>query len=75
MPIQCPLDVLDISQTEFDEIDRHVMRAAYDSQNELGRLCKERAHENDRITATSQGRPLSADKRIETSLHGHSRIT
>lgn len=47
MPIQCSLRVRDISATEFDEIDRYVMRAAYDSQNELGRLCKEHVYEND----------------------------
>lgn len=47
MPIACPLTIRDLSQAEFDAVDAVVMRNAYDCQNELGRLCDERAYEND----------------------------
>jgi GxxExxY protein len=47
MPINLPFPIRDISQLEFDEIDAVVMRCAYASQNELGRLCDERVYEND----------------------------
>ena len=47
MPINCRLNLQPISDAEFAEIDRIVMRCAFDSQNELGRLCDERVYEND----------------------------
>lgn len=46
MPITLPFVIRNLSQPEFDEIDRLVMRRAYDAQNELGRLCEERVYEN-----------------------------
>ena len=36
-----------MSDAEFEAIDRAVMGCAFDSQNELGRLCDERVYEND----------------------------
>lgn len=47
MPISIPITIRNLTQTEFDERDRVVMRCAYDTQNELGRLCDERVYEND----------------------------
>lgn len=47
MPITCPLAIRDLTSAEFDAVDSVVMRHAYDCQNELGRLCDERAYEND----------------------------
>lgn len=47
MPIKLPFPIRNITQPEFDEIDALVMRCAYASQNELGRLCDERVYEND----------------------------
>lgn len=47
IPIHCPLQVRNLSKSEFDERDAIVMRCAYDSQNALGRLCDERVYEND----------------------------
>jgi GxxExxY protein len=47
MPIGCPIQLGNLSQSEFDERDAIVMRCAYDSQNALGRLCDERVYEND----------------------------
>lgn len=47
MPIACPIVIRDLTPAEFDAVDSGVMRHAYDCQNELGRLCAERAYEND----------------------------
>lgn len=47
MPIHCPLQLAPITEADFERIDGAVMRCAYDSQNELGRLCDERVYEND----------------------------
>ena len=47
MPIHCPISIEPISDAEFERIDAAVMRCAYASQNELGRLCDERVYEND----------------------------
>jgi GxxExxY protein len=47
MPIRSPVYVRSIGQEEFAEIDYRVMRCAFDSQNELGRLCDEAIYRND----------------------------
>ena len=47
MPIHCPVQMKVLSPAEFEEIDYRVMRQAYASQNELGRLCDESAYEAD----------------------------
>lgn len=47
MPIHCPVEFRNLTQAEFDERDRAVMRCAYAAQNKLGRLCDERVYEND----------------------------
>ena len=47
MPIHCPIQVRNLSKSEFDDRDKIVMRCAYDAQNALGRLCDEKVYEND----------------------------
>ena len=47
MPITSALPIRPISQEEFAQIDFQVMRHAFDSQNELGRLCDEVIYQND----------------------------
>ena len=47
MPIYCPLDIRNLSNDEFKERDRWIMRCAFDTQNALGRLCEERVYEQD----------------------------
>jgi GxxExxY protein len=47
MPIHSPICVLPITQEEFARIDYQVMHYAFDSQNELGRLCDEAIYQND----------------------------
>jgi len=47
MPIHCPVTIVSLSADEFEKLDYPVMGHAYASQNELGRLCDERAYEAD----------------------------
>ncbi len=47
MPITCRISVLPINQEEFAQLDYQVMRHAFDSHNELGRLCDEVIYQND----------------------------
>ena len=47
MPITSPVCVRPVGQEEFAQIDYVVMRHAFDSQNELGRLCDEIIYRND----------------------------
>src|SRR5438034_5003613 len=56
MPITSPIWVRPANQEEFARIDYGVMRHAFDSQNELGRLCDEIIYKNDlaaRLESTS----------------------
>ncbi|MBM4089232.1 MAG: GxxExxY protein [Planctomycetes bacterium] len=46
MPIHCP-QIRDLTQPEFDAVDKVVMRHAYACQNALGRLCNEGVYEHD----------------------------
>ncbi len=47
MPITSPIWVRPANQEEFAQIDYRVMRHAFDSQNEFGRLCDEIIYRND----------------------------
>jgi GxxExxY protein len=47
MPITSPICVRPANQEDFAQIDYRVMRHAFDSQNELGRLCDESIYRND----------------------------
>jgi GxxExxY protein len=47
MPITCPFGAQPIRQEEFAELDYRVMRHAFDSQTELGRLCDHHVYRND----------------------------
>lgn len=47
MPIESPVPVRPVQQEEFAAIDYRVMRCAFDSQNELRRLCDEVIYQND----------------------------
>jgi len=47
MPIHCAIQLRDLDEREFDERDAIVMRCAFASQNEMGRLCEEQVYEND----------------------------
>jgi GxxExxY protein len=58
MPINVPMDILPVSQEEFDTVDMLVMQSAYAAQNHFGRLCDEQVYEND-IAARLRAEGLS----------------
>lgn len=70
MPITGPFALSPVSQEEFAELDYRVMRAAFECQNQLGRLCDEAIYQNDlaaRLTAAG----LSAVKEVPVTVtHG-----
>jgi GxxExxY protein len=47
MPITCPISLLSIDPKQFAELDYRVTGSAFDSQNQLGRLCDEVIYRND----------------------------
>jgi GxxExxY protein len=47
MPITCPICLRPLDQEEFARLDYDVMRCAYTSHNQLGRLCDEVIYQND----------------------------
>jgi GxxExxY protein len=47
MPISCPIAVRSIDQEEFCKLDYRVMGLAFETHNELGRLCDEVVYHND----------------------------
>ncbi len=47
MPISCPIKVRHLTSEEFNERDFRVMKHAFASQNELGRLCEEGVYQLD----------------------------
>jgi GxxExxY protein len=47
MPIHCPITIKCLGPEEFEKLDYQVMRYAFTSQNELGRLCDECAYQAD----------------------------
>jgi GxxExxY protein len=50
MPVHCDIPATKISTEEFRDLDYQVMRHAFDSQNELGRLADERIYQADIAT-------------------------
>jgi GxxExxY protein len=51
MPFSTPYPIRNLTITELDGIDFHVMKAAYAAQNHLGRLCHEQLYERDMVEA------------------------
>jgi GxxExxY protein len=47
MPITCPVQVHPVTEEEFKRLDHEVMRQAFASHNQLGRLCGEKVYQND----------------------------
>ena len=47
MPINCPIPITNLTRDEFVERDELVMKCAYATQNNLGRLCEEQVYENE----------------------------
>ena len=70
MPIVGPL-LSPMSQPEFAELDYRVMRAVFECQNQLGRLCDEAIYQNDLIVRLAEA-GLSAVKEVPVTVtHGN----
>jgi GxxExxY protein len=75
MPIHCPILIEPLSDQAFEAIDKVVMRCAYDSQNELGRLCDEKVYENDIANRLrSEGLQVRTQVPVTISHRGFSKV-
>ena len=75
MPILCPISIRDITSDEFDSIDRIVMKHAYASQNELGRLRDELVYENDlALRLKNAGHQVETQVPINITYKGFEKI-
>jgi len=67
MPVQCGAFVGKLSTDELRDLDYHVMRHAFNSQNELGRLADERIYQLD-LAARLQAAGLAVKREIRVQL-------
>lgn len=67
MPVSCNVSIAKLSTDEFRGLDYRVMRHAFDSQNELGRLADERIYQAD-LAARLQAAGLKVSREIEIQL-------
>ncbi len=67
MPVQCSIAIASLSTEEFRELDYQVMRHAFDSQNDLGRLADERIYQTD-LTARLQKSGISVLREVKVTL-------
>lgn len=72
MPVSCELGIAKLSTDEFGELDYRVMRHAFDSQNDLGRLADERIYQADLAASCSDS---SNSARYERYTWSTSRIS
>ncbi len=47
MGVQCDINLERVGQSEFADLDRKVMRCAFDIHNEMGRFCDEKVYGNE----------------------------
>jgi GxxExxY protein len=69
MPINSTVSIRQVEQEEFSHLDYQVMRHAFDSHNELGRLCAEVIYQNDlaaRLAAIGLG-PIRTEVPVTVS--------
>ena len=67
MPVSCCLAIAMLSTDEFRELDYQVMRHAFDSQNELGRLADERIYQADLATRLRSA-GMTVNREVEVQL-------
>lgn len=69
MPIECIFEVRPISKFRFHEIDYQVMRAVFDTQNELGRLYHESLYQSEVVAkCLASGLDVITDGEIQLTL-------
>jgi GxxExxY protein len=67
MPVECAVELGELSKDEFRELDYLVMRKAFDSQNELGRLADERIYQAD-LKARLRDAGLKAQREVSVQI-------
>ena len=67
MPVHCSIDIEPLSTEAFRELDYKVMRHAFESQNDLGRLADERIYQND-LAERLRGDGIPVMQEIEVIL-------
>jgi GxxExxY protein len=66
MPVSCSVSIGKLSTDELRELDYRVMRHAFDSQNELGRLADERIYQADlAVRLQSEGMIVSREAEVQ----------
>jgi len=74
MPITGPPQLQPVTQDEFARLDYQVMRLAFESQNQLGRLCEEAVYQED-LLARLRVAGIPADKEVSDCGSPESRRT
>jgi GxxExxY protein len=67
MPISIPVSLNPIDQEGFAQLDYQVMRHAFESQNDLGRLCDEAIYQND-LAARLEAAGLTAFTEVPVTV-------
>ncbi len=67
MPVSCSASITKLSTDELRELDYRVMRHAFDSHNELGRLADERIYQAD-LAARLQSAGMKVSREVEVQL-------
>lgn len=67
MPVSCAIAISRLSTDEFRELDYCVMRHAFESQNELGRLADERIYQAD-LFARLSAAGMHVDREVKIHL-------
>jgi len=67
MPVSCSVSIAKLSTAELRELDYRVMRHAFDSQNELGRLADERIYQAD-LAARLRSAGMTVSREVEVQL-------
>ncbi len=74
MPVGCSVSICKLSTDELRELDYRVMRHAFDSQNELGRLADERIYQADLAARLrSVGMKVTREVEIQLTHRGYSK--
>ncbi len=47
MPVECSIEIKSIEQEQFHEVDREIMRHAFDIHNTMGRFCDKRIYQDE----------------------------
>lgn len=70
MPIEFEIEIKAVNQDEFHQLDKSVMRHAFDIHNSMGRFCDERIYQNE-LATRCQSSGFDSSREVEIRLtHG-----